>query len=124
MSRLSWIVLASAVLFAVVILTSARSRRTHERHTLGWLGVCGAIAALAIWRPGIDVLARAMGVYYPPSALFFLCCAALLIMVYRLSAGLTQERERVRKLAQEIALLSAALPDPAPRRVAKNGETG
>ena len=111
MSRSSWIVLAAAVLFAVVILASARSERTHERHTLGWLGVCVAIAALAIWRPGIDVLAQAMGIYYPPSALFFLCSAALLLMVYRLSVGLAQERERVRKLAQEIALLSVTRPD-------------
>jgi hypothetical protein len=118
-SRSSWIVLAAAAAFAVVILTSARSRRTHEKHTLGWLSVCAAVAALAIWRPGIDVLAHAMGVYYPPSALFFLCCAALLLMVYRLSAGLARERERVRKLAQEIALLSVSRPapelPPAPR---------
>jgi len=112
MSRSSWIVVAAAVAFAAVILFSARSRRTHERHILGWLGVCAAIAALAIWRHGIDVLASAMGIYYPPSALFFLCCAALLVMVYRLSIGLAQEREKVRKLAQEIALLNVSRPEP------------
>jgi hypothetical protein len=103
MSRSSWIVVAAAVVFAAVILTSARSRRTHERHILGWLSVCAAIAALAIWRQGIEI-------YYPPSALFFLCCAALLVMVYRLSVGLAQEREKVRRLAQEIALLSVSRP--------------
>lgn len=116
MSRSSWIVLAAAVLFAVEIVTSARANRTHEKHILGWLGVCAAIAALAIWRPGIDVLANAMGVYYPPSALFFVCCAALLVMVYRLSLGLAQEREKVRKLAQEVALLSVSRPDRDPPR--------
>jgi hypothetical protein len=115
MSRSSWIVLAAAVAFAAVVLTSARARRTHERHTLGWLAVCAAIAALAIWREGIDVLAGAMGIYYPPSALFFLCCAALLVMVYRLSVGLAEEREKLRKLAQEIALLSVSRPGPGDR---------
>lgn len=112
MSRSSLIVLACAALFAALIIASARSERTHEKHTLGWLGVCGAIAAMAIWRPGIDVLAQAMGIYYPPSALFFLCCAALLVMVYRLSLGLARQREHTRKLAQEIALLSVALSNP------------
>lgn len=115
MSRSSWIVVAAAVAFAAVILGSARSRRTHERHILGWLAVCAAIAALAIWRQGIDVLANAMGIYYPPSALFFLCCAALLVMVYQLSVGLAEEREKVRRLAQEIALLSVSRPEPKDR---------
>ncbi|MHB1847075.1 MAG: DUF2304 domain-containing protein [Deltaproteobacteria bacterium] len=110
MTRSSLLVLGFALAFAAAVLAAARRHRTDERHTLGWLFVCAALAALAIWRPAIDLLARAMGIYYAPSALFFLCLAALLVIVFRLSLGLARQQEQLRTLAQELALLSATRP--------------
>ncbi len=106
MTRSSLLVLAFALAFAVAILASARRHRTEERHTLAWLLVCAAIAALAIWRPAIDLLARAMGIYYAPSALFFLSLAAVLWIVFRLSLDVARQKEQLRTLAQEVAILT------------------
>ncbi len=110
-ARSSLLVLAFAALFALTIVATARRRRTHERHTLVWLGVCAVIAGLALWRQAIDVLAAAMGIYYPPAALFFLCCVGLLGLVFRLSLQVATQREQLRKLAQEVALLNAQPPE-------------
>lgn len=121
-SRSSLFVILFAAFFAAVILLSARRGRTSERHTLSWLLVCLSVVALAVWRDVIDVVAKLMGIYYPPSALFFLCLGALLTIVYRLSLEVTTQKSRMRRLAQEVALLGAdvdgqsrtGLKDPAP----------
>jgi hypothetical protein len=110
MTRSSLLVLLFAAAFAAAIIASARQRRTDERHTLVWLLVCGAIAALAIWRNAIDLLAAAMGIYYAPSALFFLCLAGLLWLVFRQSLEVARQREQLRKLTQDVALLAAERP--------------
>lgn len=114
MTRSSLIVLGAAAVFALTVLLSARSRRTTERHTFAWLLVCGATAALAIWRDAVDALASAMGIYYPPSALFFGASAALVWLVYRLSLQVSEQKQQLKVLAQEIALLNAESPHEKP----------
>ncbi len=118
MTRSSLITLVFAALFAVQIIAAARRRQTNERHMLGWLLICGAIAALAVWRPAIEVIAGALGIFYAPSALFLVCCGALLWIVFRLSLQMADQRRQIRHLAQEIALLSA---DP-PKRGARGDD--
>lgn len=110
MSRSSLVVLGFAALFAVIVLLNARKSRTSERHTFAWLLVSAAVAGLAVWRAAIDELAAAMGIYYAPSALFFLCLGALLWIVFRLSLDVGEQKQRVRKLAQEIAILTSSNP--------------
>jgi hypothetical protein len=115
MIRSSLLILLFVAAFAAFIVVSARRRRTDERHTLGWLLVCAGIAALAIWRKAIDVLAAAMGIYYAPSALFFIACAGLLWLVFRQSVEVARQREQIRKLAQDVALLAGEkTPGPTP----------
>lgn len=117
MFRSSLIVIAFAAAFAFAVLRSARKLRTPERHTFAWLLVSAVTAALAIWRHAIDAIAAAMGIYYPPAALFFCVCGGLLWLVYRLSLQVGEQRQRIERLAQEVAILSAtqtAAPEAAP----------
>jgi hypothetical protein len=107
MTRSSYIVLGFAVAFALAILLTARKLRTTERHTFAWLTVCAAIALLALWRDAIDAIAVAMGIHYPPSALFFGACSILLWLVYRTSLQVAEQRQQIKRLAQEVAILSA-----------------
>ncbi|NMO20387.1 DUF2304 domain-containing protein [Pyxidicoccus fallax] len=108
MFRSSLIGVAFATAFALTVLLSARRRRTSERHTFAWLMVAAIVAGLSLWRDGVDTLARAMGIYYPPSALFFLACTTLLWLVYRLSLQVADQRQQIKRLAQEVAILAAA----------------
>ncbi|MCY1042968.1 DUF2304 domain-containing protein [Corallococcus sp. bb12-1] len=119
MLRSSLIGVAFAAAFAFTVLWSARGRRTSERHTFAWLLVSATIAGLSLWRHGIDTLASAMGIYYAPSALFFLALSALMWVVYRLSLQVAEQRQQLKRLAQEVALLTSAeherLTRPLPR---------
>lgn len=114
MSRSSLIGLAFASAFALTILLSARRLRTTERHTFAWLLVCALIAVMAVWRSALDVVAKAMGIYYPPSAIFFAACGLLLWLVYRLSLQVAEQRQQLKRLAQEVALLVQAETERQP----------
>ena len=113
MNRSSIIILAADLVLAFTMLRSARRSRTSERLVLGWLAVCAVIAVLAVWRESIDRLAELLDVHYPPSALFLIGFAGVLVLTFRLSVELGEERRRVRKLAQEVALLTVRQPGPA-----------
>ncbi len=112
MHRSSVIILIADFALALMMMHTARRRRTSERLVFGWLIVCAVIAALAIWREAIDVLAAALDVHYPPSALFLIAFAGLIAIVFKLSTELAEDRRRLRRLAQELALLSATAPGP------------
>ena len=113
MIRSSIIVLLFSAAFAVAVLMSARRRRTSEHHTFTWLLVSVVTASLALWRHGIDALASAMGIYYPPSALFLFACGGLLWLIFRLSLQVAEQRKQIQRLAQELAVLSAHRPTPS-----------
>lgn len=115
MSRSSIIVLIFSAVFALAVLLSARRRRTSEHHTFSWLLVSVLTASLALWRNVIDALSSAMGIYYPPSALFAIVCAGLLWLLFRLSLQVAEQRKQIQRLAQELAVLSAQHPSPAER---------
>ncbi|WP_223741436.1 DUF2304 domain-containing protein [Corallococcus sp. AS-1-12] len=115
MLRSSLIGVAFAAVFAFSVLWSARGRRTSERHTFAWLLVAAAIAGLSLWRHGIDALAAAMGIYYAPSALFFIALSCLMWLVYRLSLQVADQRQQLKRLAQEVALLTSAEAERAAR---------
>ncbi|QRK08698.1 DUF2304 domain-containing protein [Archangium violaceum] len=115
MSRSSIIVLIFSAVFALAVLLSARRRRTSEHHTFSWLLVSVLTACLALWRNVIDALSSAMGIYYPPSALFAIVCAGLLWLLFRLSLQVAEQRKQIQRLAQELAVLSAQHPSLAER---------
>ncbi|RKH68605.1 DUF2304 domain-containing protein [Corallococcus aberystwythensis] len=115
MLRSSLIGVALAAAFAFSVLWSARGRRTSERHTFAWLLVAATIAVLSLWRHGIDALAAAMGIYYAPSALFFIALTSLMWLVYRLSLQVADQRQQLKRLAQEVALLTSAEAERAER---------
>lgn len=107
MSRSSLIVLSLAAAFAASVIVSARRSRVSERHTLAWLAVAAGIAVLAVWREGIAAIARAMEIYYPPSALFLVGGVVLMWLVYRQGLHLAKLKTHVMTLTQQLALLSA-----------------
>ena len=53
-----------------MIFELIRSRRLQERYALLWVMTGLVLLVFALWRNGLDVLAKTVGIAYPPSALF------------------------------------------------------
>lgn len=97
-------VLAAAVLL-LGVLELVRQRRLMERYALLWLLAAVVILALAVFRDGLETLARVLGIAYPPNALFFVAFAFVLLLLLHFSVAVSRLADQSKVLAQRLALL-------------------
>ena len=109
--RLSVVAAIAAVALIVVVLELIRSRRLQERYALLWLLTGAVMLVLAVWRDLLGLVADAIGIHYPPSALFFVGAVFVLIVLLHYSTVISSLSEQTKVLAQKLALLEAELEE-------------
>ena len=109
--RASTVAALAAVLLIGVVLELIRSRRLQERYALLWLLTGGVILLLSIWRGLLGVVAEAIGIHYPPSALFAVAAVFFLIVLLHYSTVISKLAETNKTLAQRLALLETELEE-------------
>jgi hypothetical protein len=97
-------IVASAGLL-LVILELVRRRRLLERYALLWLFSSVVLLGLAIWRDFLETLARAVGIYSPPNALFLIAFGFVLVLLLHSSLAVSKLADQSKVLAQRLALL-------------------
>ena len=100
--------LSSLVIFAVIIELIRRGR-LRERYALLWLGTATVILVFGLWREGLNELADALGIAYPPNALFALAMAFVLLLLLHYSTVISNLSDRTTTLTQRIAILEERL---------------
>jgi hypothetical protein len=89
----------------LLVFELVRRKRLMERYALLWLASTAVMLALAVWRDGLEALARVVGIAYAPSALFALAFAVVLVMLLHFSLVISRLSEQNKVLAQRIGLL-------------------
>ncbi|MCZ7543416.1 MAG: DUF2304 domain-containing protein [Anaerolineae bacterium] len=112
-------VLVAALGLFIVVFELVRQRKLKEQYSLLWLATGVALVVLAASRRLLDVVAVAVGIAYPPTALFLLAFGFLLLIVLQFSVVISRLSNENKKLAQEVAILQYEL-----RRIAGDGEPG
>ena len=110
----------AALLF---ILELVRERRLREEYSLLWLATAGVLLVLSLSRPLLDILASAIGIFYPPSALFAVALLFVLAILMHFSMVITRLTQENKEIAQQIALLRYELTrQRSTRQEAENGQ--
>lgn len=91
------------------ILEMVRRRRLREEYSLLWLATGAVLLILSLSRPLLDVLANAIGIFYPPSALFVVAMMFVLLILLHFSMVITRLTQENKQTAQQIALLRREL---------------
>jgi hypothetical protein len=97
-------ILVTAGMFAVVF-ELLRRKRLMERYALLWLFASAVLLALALWKGLLTTLAHAIGIYYPPSALFVFAFGFILVMLLHFSLVISRLADQNKVLAQQLGLL-------------------
>jgi hypothetical protein len=105
--RIQIVAVAGAGILLFGILELVRRRRLLERYALLWLFSAGALLALAAWKGLLEKVANAIGIFYPPSALFVIAFAFILILLLHFSVAVSRLAEQSKVLAQRLALLES-----------------
>ena len=97
--------IAGCALLLLIVLELVRQRRFLERYALLWLFSALVLLGLAIWRGALEVIANALGIIYPPNALFVVAGGFVLVLLLHFSLAVSRLSEQSKVLAQRQALL-------------------
>ncbi len=86
-----------------------RSGHLHGPRAFWWLGLAIAIILFGLWPQLTDVIARYLGVSYPPILVVILGLGLLFIKMMTMDLERTRQEQRLRRLAQRLAMLEALL---------------
>jgi hypothetical protein len=108
-ARIQLVTILGAAALLLTVLEMVRRRRLTERYALLWLLSAGVLLALAIWSGALASISRAIGVVYPPNALFFIAIGCILLLLLHFSAVVSRLSDQSETLAQRQALLEERL---------------
>jgi hypothetical protein len=104
-SRIQAVAIVAAALILFLIFELVRRRRLMERYALTWLGSGLILLALAIWRGALKTISDALGIFYPPNALFLIAFGFVLLLLLHFSLAISRITDQTKVLAQKLALL-------------------
>jgi hypothetical protein len=103
------VVVIALAAFATV-LALVRRRRLKERYALIWLLVGAGMVVLVLARPLLDSLSEALGIESGTTTLFLLAILVILGILLQMSISLSELEDKLRDLAEALALHTAASP--------------
>jgi hypothetical protein len=99
------IVLGLAML--LFILNMVRRKQLREQYSLLWILSAAVLVLSAVFIDGVDRLAHAIGIYYPPAFLFLIAILLVLTLQFHFSTVISNLREQNKQLTQDVGILAA-----------------
>lgn len=107
--RIQIIAIATALAFMFFIFRLIAKGKLREEYSFIWI-ICTALLLLfSIWRNGLDVIAKLLGIFYAPSLIFLAAIFAIVIFLVHLSVVNSKQHQQIKELSQEMALLKEKL---------------
>ncbi len=108
-ARIQLVTILGSATLLLTVLEMVRRRRLMERYALLWLLSAVVLLALAIWSNALARISHAIGVIYPPNALFFIAIGFILLLLLHFSSAVSRLGHQSEMLAQRQALLDERL---------------
>ena len=103
--RVQIVAIAAAVVLLIGVLELVRRRRLLERYAILWLFSGAVLLGLSVWKGLLEDIARSLGIFYAPSALFVIAFGFILVLLLHFSVAVSRLAEQSKLLAQRMALL-------------------
>lgn len=100
--------------FLFVIVRLVRRRRLRAKYSFLWLMVGGVVLTFCAVPGLMEGLAKRAGILYPPALLFLGAIMLLLFLAVHFSWELSRLEDRMRTIAEELALASGRLDELDP----------
>lgn len=93
------------------IIRLIKNRKLKEEYSLLWLFFGFIFLSLSIWRDGLEVISKVIGIYYAPATLFLILIMAIFLILLHYSVVISRLAENNRRLVQEVGILSFQLQE-------------
>lgn len=101
------VAIIASVAFLVLVIDLVRRRKLTEEYSFVWLVCAVALLGLSLWRELLHVVARWLGVFYPPAVLLLVLIAFVFIACLSFSVVISRQRMQIERLVEEHAILAA-----------------
>ena len=108
-TRLKLIIVAFLLLAMCLIVNLIRKRKLELKYALTWLLLIVGLALIVLIPGLLEGLAALLGIYSVMILVFFVGFVFSLLLIFSLTMSLSRNSERVRKIAQKIALNEYAI---------------
>jgi hypothetical protein len=105
MRRVEIVMVLGSLGLLLIVLELVRRRRLKEEYSLLWLLTALVLMALSIWRSSLDLIAKIMGIFYPPTALFVVGFGFVLLLLLYFSTIISKLSGENNSLTQRLAIL-------------------
>ena len=92
-----------SVLFEIIYMV--KKRELDLKYVLAWITCDLALIILTIFPNLMGKVAFLLGIQSPMNMIFFLCFLFSLIIIFSLTVALSRTTARIRRMAQQIALI-------------------
>ena len=106
--RIKCVIIAVLILGLLKILGLIKKNKLELKYALSWLFLELGILIITLIPNLLNVISKVLGIYNEINMLFFLRFVFIILVIFSLTMSLSRNSERVRKMAQEIALNSYA----------------
>ena len=106
--RIKCVIIAVLILGLLKILGLIKKNKLELKYALSWLSLELGILIITLIPNLLNVISKVLGIYNEINMLFFLGFVFIILVIFSLTMSLSRNSERVRKMAQEIALNSYA----------------
>lgn len=97
--------IAVAAVFMFIIFRLIVKGKLREEYSIIWIICTVFFMVFSLWRDGLDLIARLLGVFYPPALLFMGAIFAIILFLVHLSVVSSRQQKQIKELTQELALL-------------------
>ena len=105
MRRVEVVVILGSVGLLLIVLELVRRRRLKEEYSLLWLLTAVVLLALSLWRSSLDLIAKLVGIFYPPTALFVVGFGFVLLLLLYFSIIISKLSGENNNLTQRLSIL-------------------
>jgi hypothetical protein len=110
-TKLQVVAIVASSGLVLIVFELLRRRRLIERYALLWLLSSLVLLGLSVWTGLLEVISKAVGIVYPPNALFMIAFAFVLVLLLHFSLAISRLSGETKVLAQEVARLDKEMRD-------------
>jgi len=107
--RVALLGVAVSLLLFVIVLELVRRRRLTEEYSFVWIVFALMLVALSLRRQILYVVARWLGIYYPPIVLLLVLILMVFVTSLSFAVIVSRLRRQIERLVEDTAVLGAEL---------------
>ncbi len=109
MDRIQILAILASLGFLLYIARLIVKGKLREEYAIIWIVCTLVLVVFSVWRDGLEVFSRMLGIYEAPNMVFTGAIFAIMIYLLHLSIVLSKVQDQNKKLTQELALLKEKL---------------